>query len=157
MNNRGIFDLIWLKFWFQKNLRKIVFEISFLAWIRNWIRIRIEQKCWIRIRNKSIRIHNPALSFKRLVSGDPHKHWSGDPHKHWSGDPHKHCSGDPRNHCSGDPRNHCSGDPRNHCSGDPRNHCSGDPRNHCSGDPRKHWSGDPQKHFSLTMGGTIRI
>jgi hypothetical protein len=27
-----------------------------------WIRIRIEEKCWIqiRIRNESIRIHNPA-------------------------------------------------------------------------------------------------
>jgi hypothetical protein len=56
MNYTGIFDLIWLKFWFQKKFEKeIVFESSVLAWIR----IRIEQKCWIRIRNKSIRIHNP--------------------------------------------------------------------------------------------------
>jgi hypothetical protein len=49
-------------FWFDltqilisKNFEKeIVFESSVLAWIR------IEQKCWIRIRIKSIRIHNPA-------------------------------------------------------------------------------------------------
>jgi hypothetical protein len=48
MNNTNIFDFIWLKFWFQKNLRKkIVFESSVLAWIR--------------IRKKSIRIHNPAF------------------------------------------------------------------------------------------------
>jgi hypothetical protein len=37
--------------------KEIVFESSVLAWIR----IRIEQKCWIRIRIKSIRIHNPAF------------------------------------------------------------------------------------------------
>jgi hypothetical protein len=60
MNNNDIFDLIWLKFWFQQNFRKeIVFESSVLAWIP--IRIRNEQKCWIRIRIKSIRIHNPAF------------------------------------------------------------------------------------------------
>jgi hypothetical protein len=35
--------------------KEIVFESSVLTWIRN----RIEQKCWIRIRIKSIRIHNP--------------------------------------------------------------------------------------------------
>jgi hypothetical protein len=39
--------------------KEIVFESSVLAWIRN--RIRIEQKCWIRIRIKSIRIHNPGF------------------------------------------------------------------------------------------------
>jgi hypothetical protein len=50
----NIFDFIWLKIWFQKNLKKIVFISSGLAWIR------IEQKCWIRIRIKWIRIHNPA-------------------------------------------------------------------------------------------------
>jgi hypothetical protein len=41
----------------KKFEKEIVFESSVLAWI--WIRIRIEQKCWIRIRKKSIRIHNP--------------------------------------------------------------------------------------------------
>jgi hypothetical protein len=42
--------------WFDSNFEKeIVFESSVLAWIR----IRIEQKWWIRIRIKSIRIHNP--------------------------------------------------------------------------------------------------
>jgi hypothetical protein len=60
MNNTGIFDLIYLKFWFQQNLKEIVFESSVLAWIRIRNRIRIEQKCWIRIRIKSIRIHNPG-------------------------------------------------------------------------------------------------
>jgi hypothetical protein len=53
--------------WFDSNFdfkqiwEIIVFESSFLAWIRirNWIRIK--QKCWIRIRIESIRIHNPAL------------------------------------------------------------------------------------------------
>jgi hypothetical protein len=44
----------------KKFEKEIVFESSVLAWIRNRIRIRIEQKCWIRIRNKSIRILNPA-------------------------------------------------------------------------------------------------
>jgi hypothetical protein len=38
----------------KKCENKIVFESSVLAWIR----IRIEQKCWILIRIKSIRIHN---------------------------------------------------------------------------------------------------
>jgi hypothetical protein len=38
---------------FEKN---IVFDSSVLAWIRK----RIAQKCWIRIRIESIRIHNPA-------------------------------------------------------------------------------------------------
>jgi hypothetical protein len=60
MNNTSIFYLIWLKFWFQrKSDKEIVFESSVLAWIR--IRTRIEQKCWIRIRIKSIQIHNPDL------------------------------------------------------------------------------------------------
>jgi hypothetical protein len=40
----------------KKFEKKIVFESSVLAWIR----IRIEKKCWIRIRKKSIRIHNPG-------------------------------------------------------------------------------------------------
>jgi hypothetical protein len=64
--------LIWLKFWFLKKFEKeIVFESSVLAWIRirnrirNWI--RIEQKCWIRIRIKSIRIHNPGTGKFRLL------------------------------------------------------------------------------------------
>jgi hypothetical protein len=39
----------------KKFEKEIVFGSSVLAWIR----IRIEQKCWIRIRIKSIRIHNP--------------------------------------------------------------------------------------------------
>jgi hypothetical protein len=55
--NTDIFDLIWLKFWFQTKFEKeIVCESSVLAWIR----IRIEQKCWIRI--KAIRIHNPGCN-----------------------------------------------------------------------------------------------
>jgi hypothetical protein len=60
MNYTDIFNLIWLKFWSQKKFEKeIVFESSVLAWIR------IEQKCWIRIRTrkKSIRIHNPGLRY----------------------------------------------------------------------------------------------
>jgi hypothetical protein len=40
----------------KKFEKEIVLESSVLAWIR----IRIEQKCWIRIRIKSIRIHNPG-------------------------------------------------------------------------------------------------
>jgi hypothetical protein len=49
----------------KKFEKEIVFESSVLAWIRIrlWIRIRIEQKCWIRIRIKSIRIHNPDLKY----------------------------------------------------------------------------------------------
>jgi hypothetical protein len=51
----------------KKFEREIVFKSSVLAWIRirNWIRIRIEQECWIRIRIKSIRIHNPAWKYKK--------------------------------------------------------------------------------------------
>jgi hypothetical protein len=41
----------------KKFEKEIFFESSVLAWIR----IRIEQKCWIRIRIKSIRIHNPGF------------------------------------------------------------------------------------------------
>jgi hypothetical protein len=45
----------------------MVFESSVLAWIRNrirnWIRIWIEQKCWIRISIESIRIHTPVLFY----------------------------------------------------------------------------------------------
>jgi hypothetical protein len=52
-----LFDLIQILI-SKKFENKIVFESSALAWIRN--RIRIEQKCWILISNKSIRIHNPA-------------------------------------------------------------------------------------------------
>jgi hypothetical protein len=39
--------------------KEIVFESSVLAWIRIPFWIRIEQKCWVRIHIKSIRIHNP--------------------------------------------------------------------------------------------------
>jgi hypothetical protein len=64
MNNTGIFDLILLKFWFQKKFEKeVVFESSVLTWLRIRNRIRIEQKCWIRIRIKSIRIHNPVYNY----------------------------------------------------------------------------------------------
>jgi hypothetical protein len=42
----------------KKFEKEIAFESSVLAWIR------IEQKCWIRIRNKSIRIHNPGLKLR---------------------------------------------------------------------------------------------
>jgi hypothetical protein len=57
MNNYGILDLTQILI-SKKFEKEIVFESSFLAWIR----IRIEQKCWIRIRIKSFRIHNPALN-----------------------------------------------------------------------------------------------
>jgi hypothetical protein len=63
MNYTGIFDLTQILI-SKKFEKEIVFESSVLAWIRirirNRIRIRIEQKCWIQIRKKSIRIHNPA-------------------------------------------------------------------------------------------------
>jgi hypothetical protein len=52
----------------KKFEKEIVFESSVLAWIR----IRIEQKCRIRIRIKSIRIHNHFIAFtvKRLQIRD---------------------------------------------------------------------------------------
>jgi hypothetical protein len=50
-----LFDLTQILI-YKKFEKEIVFECSVLAWIR----IRIEQKCWIRIRIKSIRIHNPV-------------------------------------------------------------------------------------------------
>jgi hypothetical protein len=50
----------------KKFEKKIVFKSSVLAWIR--IRIRIEKKCWIRIRKKSIRIHNPGTNAYRSLS-----------------------------------------------------------------------------------------
>jgi hypothetical protein len=53
MNNTGIFYLTQILI-LKKFEKEIVFESSVLAWIR------IEQKCWIRIRIKSIRIHNPV-------------------------------------------------------------------------------------------------
>jgi hypothetical protein len=57
MNNTGIFLFDLTQILISKKFGKeIVFESSVLAWIR----IRIEQKCWIQIRIKSIRIHNPA-------------------------------------------------------------------------------------------------
>jgi hypothetical protein len=66
--NNSIFELtqILISKKFEKD---IAFESSVLAWIwiRNWILIRIEQKCWIRIRNKSIRIHNPASKFATFI------------------------------------------------------------------------------------------
>jgi hypothetical protein len=59
MYNTGIFLFDLTQIFISKKFEKeIVFESSVLAWIR--IRIRIEQKCWIRIRIKSIRIHNPG-------------------------------------------------------------------------------------------------
>jgi hypothetical protein len=58
MNNNNIFYLIWLKF--RKILEKKFLQSSVLALIRIRNRIRIEQKCWIRIRIKWIRIHNPV-------------------------------------------------------------------------------------------------
>jgi hypothetical protein len=63
MNNTGIFDLIGMtQILISKKFEKeIVFKSSVLAWIQIRNRIRIEQKCWIRIRNKSIRIHNPVF------------------------------------------------------------------------------------------------
>jgi hypothetical protein len=57
MNYTGIFLFNLTQILILKKFEKeIVFESSVLAWIQ----IRIEQKCWIRIRNKSIRIHNPV-------------------------------------------------------------------------------------------------
>jgi hypothetical protein len=51
--NTGIFELTQILI-SENSEKEIVFKSSVLAWIR----IRIEQKCWIRIRIKSIRIHN---------------------------------------------------------------------------------------------------
>jgi hypothetical protein len=51
MNNNDIFYVILLSFDFKKLFR----NCSVLAWIR------IELKCWIRIRIESIRIHNPEI------------------------------------------------------------------------------------------------
>jgi predicted oxidoreductase len=59
MNYTGIFDLTQILI-SKKFEKEIVFESSVLAWIRIRNRIRIEQKCWIRIRKKLIRIHNPG-------------------------------------------------------------------------------------------------
>jgi hypothetical protein len=56
----------------KKFEKEIVFESSVLAWIRIRNRIRIEQKCWIRIRNKSIWIHNPGLFIVKKIR-DPNK------------------------------------------------------------------------------------
>jgi hypothetical protein len=36
--------------------------------VRIRIRIRIELNCWIRIRIESIRIHNPAIRYRRYVN-----------------------------------------------------------------------------------------
>jgi hypothetical protein len=60
MNNTVIFYLIQILI-SEKFENKIVFESSVLAWIRIRNRIRINQKCWIRIRIKSIRIHNSDI------------------------------------------------------------------------------------------------
>jgi hypothetical protein len=56
---------------FKKFEKEIVFESSVLAWIR----IRIEQKCWIRIRIKSIRIHKPGLKFNKMNRGRFYVPW----------------------------------------------------------------------------------
>jgi hypothetical protein len=62
MNYTGIFLFDLTQILISKKFEKeIVFESFDLAWIRN--RIRIEQKCWIRILNKSILIHNPAYRY----------------------------------------------------------------------------------------------
>jgi hypothetical protein len=53
-----LFDLSQI-FISKKFEKEIVFKSAVLAWIRN----RIEQKCLIRIRIKSIWIHNPALNY----------------------------------------------------------------------------------------------
>jgi hypothetical protein len=39
--------------------KTIIYKLILLKFV---FRIRIEQKCWIRIRSESIRIHNPALN-----------------------------------------------------------------------------------------------
>ncbi len=39
-------------------------------WIRNWIQIRNWEKCWIRIRIKSMRIHNPAKYIRQTCCHD---------------------------------------------------------------------------------------
>jgi hypothetical protein len=61
----------------KKFEKEIVFDSSVLAWIR----IRIEQKCWIRIRVKSIRIHNPDLWFPDASFGSINRYqndWEND-------------------------------------------------------------------------------
>jgi hypothetical protein len=72
MNYTGIFLFKLTQILISKKFEKeIVFKSSVLAWIRirnrirNWI--RIVQKCWIRIRIKSIRIHNPATGYRYMV------------------------------------------------------------------------------------------
>jgi hypothetical protein len=62
MNKYFLFDLTQILI-SNKFEKEIVFESSIFAWIQ--IRIRIEQKCWIRIRIKSIRIHNPGFLMKK--------------------------------------------------------------------------------------------
>jgi hypothetical protein len=52
----------------KKFEKEIVFESSVLAWIRIRNRIRIEQKCWIRIRKKSIWIHSPVKNMGKFLS-----------------------------------------------------------------------------------------
>jgi hypothetical protein len=67
MNNTGIFYLTQILI-LKKIEKEFVIESSVLAWIR--IQIRIEQKCWIRIRIKSIRIHNPENNYWFLNFSD---------------------------------------------------------------------------------------
>jgi hypothetical protein len=67
LTTKFFFDELLTQILISKKFEKeIVFESPVLAWIRIrfWIRSRIEQKCWIRIRitGKSIRIHNPVFS-----------------------------------------------------------------------------------------------
>jgi hypothetical protein len=64
MNNTGIFDLtqILISTKFEK---EIVFESSVLAWIR------IEQKCWIRIRIRSTTLQHTLDASSLLVGREP--------------------------------------------------------------------------------------
>jgi hypothetical protein len=65
----------------KKFEKEFVFESSVLAWIR------IDQKCWIRIRKKSIRIHNlggdeSENGNNKKFSGSQSKKMDSDP-QHW--------------------------------------------------------------------------
>jgi hypothetical protein len=71
MTNTGIFLFDLTQILISKKFEiEIVFESSVSAWIRIRIRnrIRIEQKCWIRIRIKSIRIHNLGKNVQAVLA-----------------------------------------------------------------------------------------
>jgi hypothetical protein len=67
MNNTAIFCFNLTQIFISKKFEK---EIVFESFVLTWIWIRIEQKCWIRIRSKSIRIHNPEKLYTILFVQD---------------------------------------------------------------------------------------